>query len=297
VKSWRFIPYEEFDGAMNMAIDEAILEAHLAGMVPPTVRLYGWAPPAVTIGYAQKMTPDVVQRINEEGFEVVRRPTGGRAVLHLNELTYSFVGTSADPSGEDPCMVPSVVPSMDPSVAYPHKSAGFLKPSILGAYKQICQGLILALQQLGVNTELGESDSSYRQLQDCFLATTTADLHYHGKKMVGSAQARRGNGVLQHGSILLRQEQDLMDRLLTGGDTTVKAKSLQRHANLFDILGKQVAYDDIQDAIRRGFEQAFDCSMQQSSLCAAELEHARQLRERYVVDGSKHERCVTSPLV
>src|SRR5437879_3230829 len=92
-EEWRFIPCASYDGCTNMAIDEAILDAHIAGDAAPTLRLYFFAPPAVTIGLSQKMPPELVQSIEARGIDVVRRPTGGRAVLHLNDLTYSFVGS------------------------------------------------------------------------------------------------------------------------------------------------------------------------------------------------------------
>ena len=76
-----------------MAVDEAMLESHLAGETPPTVRLYGSDPAAMTLGYAQNDAP-TLKRIRDSGFDLARRPTGGRAVLHLNEITYSFIGTS-----------------------------------------------------------------------------------------------------------------------------------------------------------------------------------------------------------
>jgi len=278
LKNWRLINHRAYDGAMNMAIDEAILEAHLAGVVPPTVRLYGFEPAAVTIGYAQKMPPKTVERITNSGIDVVRRPTGGRAVLHMHELTYSFVGSSQRQNlGE-----PEASQPVDQAVS----ESGFLQPSILGAYKQICEGLIVALRRLGVETELGVSDSSYRQIQDCFLATTTADLHYQGKKMAGSAQARRSNAVLQHGSILLQQDQGIMETLLTGGDTTAISPR-QRHANLFDVLGRQVSIEDLQRAVKYGFEQVFGCRLIECDLSKDEMARATEYRQKFVVAEAK----------
>jgi len=267
---WRLLAYDEHDAAMNMAVDEAILETHLAGMAPPTVRLYGFRPPAVSIGYAQTLAPDVAQRIRAAGLDLVRRPTGGRAVLHLGDLTYSFVGTA--------------------SGAQPDKSNGaqaaneFLSPSIIGAYKQICLGLIGALEHLGVAAEIGTSDSSYRQLQDCFLATTTADLHHRGKKLVGSAQLRRGNGVLQHGSLLLNQDQELMERLLTGTQGALSPLTSRgaRHANLFEIAGKNIAISQLEAAMKSGFEKAFGTELKLGALTESETKLAGRLRENYL---------------
>lgn len=262
MREWRLIPYQCFDGAMNMAIDEAILESHIIGAAPPTVRLYGWNPAAVSVGYSQKFSEAAVERIVALGMDVVRRPTGGRAVLHSDEFTYSFVGSSISPDTAN---------------------GGFLEPSILGAYREICHGLILALQQLGVNAELGQSDSSYKQVHDCFLATTTADLHYQGKKMVGSAQCRRGPGVLQHGSILLNQPQHSMNELLTGTETKDLAI---RHANLFEILNRAASIEELQNAIKTGFQLAFEVELIESQLTDAEMEHSKTLRPKYLISQS-----------
>lgn len=260
-RHWRLIPYSVHDAADNMAIDEAILDAHLSGLVMPTLRIYGWQPRAVSIGYGQKLSSTVESRMKSRGYDVVRRPTGGRAVLHEFELTYSFVGSAG--GAED--------------------FGGALSDSVIGAYKQICQGLILAFKELGVNLELGESSSNYKNAQDCFLATTSADLHYQGKKMIGSAQLRRKSAVLQHGSILLNQPQDLMNVLLKEGESASgSSKSeIQRHANLFEILGEEVSIPRLQEVMKTGFERAFSNEYDIDSLTVNEIELARQYRLRY----------------
>lgn len=250
---WRFIVYAQCDAATNMALDEAMLEAHLAGLVPPTLRLYGFAPPAVTLGYNQLVPEGLMERARIEGFEVVRRPTGGRAVLHADDLTYSFIGTSNE------C------------------SEGFLSTSVSGAYKQICRGLQLGLQDLGLDLELGNSDVSYRKLHDCFGATTGSDLHVSGKKMIGSAQLRRKHAVLQHGSILLNQGQSIMPQLLC------QSTKLDRHANLFEILGRQVSLTELQESVKEGFESAFDIQLHEAPLSDWETQLARQLRSNYLI--------------
>jgi len=276
---WRLIQYADHDAATNMAIDEAILESHIQGLVPPTVRLYGFKPAAVSIGYAQKLDQEVVARIDAAKLDLVRRPTGGRAVLHMLDLTYSFVGTAYSTRADQ-------LSGAEPSEA-------FLSSSIVGAYKQICQGLVGALESLGVTTELGVSDASYRQLQDCFLATTTADLHHHGKKLVGSAQLRRGKGVLQHGSLLLNQDQRMMDQLLSGqaGENVDLSECTRiRHANLFEIAGQEIEINTLEAAIKSGFERAFSVELDRDQLSESEKELANRLRAKYIcavsdVDG------------
>jgi len=248
--NWRLIDYECFDAATNMALDEAILDAHIAGAVPATLRFYGWAPPAVSIGYGQKLPEKARERITARGFDVVRRPTGGRAVLHLDELTYSFVG-----SGKN------------------------LGSSVIESYKKICQALILGFKNLGVDVEIGKGQAAGSQMHDCFTATTTADLHYKGKKIVGSAQLRRHDALLQHGSILLCQEQNLMGELLL---SKVKdaAEDSQRHANLFEITGTVVSALELIPAFKAGFEETFDVALEPGDLTDLEWRKVDEIKER-----------------
>lgn len=250
MSTYRLIAHTEGSGAWNMAVDEAILESHISGQCAPTLRLYGFAPPAISLGYNQKASPELEQRARDNGFDLVRRPTGGRAVLHVGELTYSFVGKSL---GEDP--------------------EGFLEATITGAYRQICQGLILALKQLSVESALGPAGTAYRHMDDCFAATTGADLQVGGLKIAGSAQVRRRGAVLQHGSILLDQDQGLAAELLAGST----ASGLPHHANLFELAGREIALGELEEAMQIGFSQAFGCRFQRQDLSQLELERTRQL--------------------
>lgn len=255
----RLIEFESFDGATNMAIDEAMLEACLTGLAPPTLRFYNFVPSCVSLGYSQTLPPDQIQRIVDRGFDVVKRPTGGRAVLHHKELTYCFVGTTF---GDEV------------------QTSGFLSASVGAAYKQICEGLIVGLRGLGVPVELGSAKSTQKQPHDCFLATTSADLHYQSKKMVGSAQLRRKTGVLQHGSILLSQEQTLMSELLSG---EMSNDALAHHANLFDVLDSDLSMDMLQQSLVRGFEEAFSCVFEPGRLTQEEMEMMGKLKQKTLV--------------
>jgi len=271
---WRLIPYKEWDAATNMAIDEAILQSHLDGIVPPTLRFYGFAPPAVSIGYGQKLNQEEEQSIGNAGLDLVRRPTGGRAVLHLADLTYSFIGSSlaADVvAAKIAQQAPSAVASGGDSSTHP----GFLSCSVSVSYKQICQGLIEGLKTFGIDLELGSTSADYRANYDCFVATTGADLHLQGKKMIGSAQMRRKYAVLQHGSILLNQDQDKMSSIF--GDT----KTAIRHANLYDVLNRTVPLQELQAAIVSGFELVFDTSIVPGELSAYEEDLVGKLRPKY----------------
>ena len=311
--AWRILSYEARTAVDNMAIDEAILEAHLRGLVPPTLRLYSFAPQAVSLGYSQQLPDETMSAIGSCGFDLVRRPTGGRAVLHANELTYSFVGTSVsekDPRKKQPnqsndlkvcrkrfrqfvgahCVRPSsgnvlalraVLSERGGDSSSRFTSGGFLSTSVSVAYKQICQGLVEAFSDLGVPLEFGSAKSEYRSLHDCFLATTGADLQYRGKKMIGSAQLRRRGAVLQHGSILLDQDQNLMSSLIDQ-ESGSKRGNFMHHANLYEVVGTSVSTFDLQQAIKKGFERAFGQKFEESALIDEELSLVEELRLKYL---------------
>lgn len=249
---WRFIPFSEHDGATNMAIDIALLERALE--TPPVLRLYGFTPACVSIGLNQKLDQGICSRTEARGFDVVRRPSGGRAVLHYKDLTYAYVAAEKN-KGEH----------------------GVLEHSVSNAYKQICQGLQEAFSLLGLKTELGSAQAAYRHLADCFLATTNADLHFNGKKLAGSAQLRRHSCVLQHGSIPLELEQDIMPEILG----QARAVDQERHANLFEILGRKLSMDELNQAMRQGFEKAFEVEFEIVPLSAEELSAAALTRAEY----------------
>ena len=236
-ETWLLIPYAEHDGATNMALDEEMLAARIAGEIPPALRLYGFVPPCVTIGLSQKMEPSIQERIRGEGIDVVRRPTGGRAVLHLNDLTYSFVGTDTTCGGR-------------------------FSTSVTESYKQISQGLVAAFAELGVPTAIGPTGVAYRHLQDCFMATTGSDLHHNGTKLIGSAQVRRRGSILQHGSVPLNQDPAFMPRLL-GEPAKDEAP---RHLNLFDLIGREAGIEELQSAFKLGFEKNFGVELRVSPL-------------------------------
>jgi len=284
----RFIAFDVADAATNMAMDEAILEAHLAGLAPPTLRLYGFKPPAVSLGHTQKVPDGLLMRTQAAGFDLVRRPTGGRAVLHFGDLTYSFVASSKrrGPRADAALVVVGKASGGSEAVLSPvsrscddHGGGGLLDESVSGAYKQICQGLQMAFKSLGLDLALGSTDVPYRQLHDCFLATTGSDLQFKGKKMVGSAQLRRRTAVLQHGSILLNQPQSLLPELLGNkagaGDISV------RHANLFEAAGTGISHMQLEEAIKNGFASAFGAQLAAASLSDHELRLVDQLKAKY----------------
>jgi len=239
-----------------MAIDEAILEAHLNSLVPPTLRLYQFSPPAVSLGYAQKIDENLRTKILASGLDIVRRPTGGRAVLHLGDLTYAFVCSSKGAPIDDYILV---------------------SESIAKAYKQICQALILFLDSLGILVTFGQSRNNYKEKNDCFSATTIGDLQYKDTKLIGSAQLRRKHAVLQHGSIILNQPQTSMDELFNN----TPSQNIKRHANLYEITKYEHSIPSLEKEIIKAFQQTFNCRFLPQELTSYEQKLVNKLKNKY----------------
>jgi lipoate-protein ligase A len=270
-----------------MAIDEALLELHLQGKTPATLRFYGWEPPAVSFGYSQKVSPRTVEKVRAAGDDAVRRPTGGRAVLHEGELTYCFVGAGPKQDGIDfrpDAEIAGAAPSYWLEQGSPYE--GFLPGSINQAYKEICDALIYGLRELGVAASLGRSNSAYKDYEDCFQATTQADLQFEGKKIVGSAQLRRRHGVLQHGSIMINQSQTKLSEIFglaenakEVADRDPDSEKADRHCNLIDVLAGGYDRTTLEEAIGRGFTRKFDCHFAVYELTDEEMEFVAELKK------------------
>ena len=172
---WRLIPPIEASGSVQMAVDCWLLDQHRRGLQSSVLRFYTWSPPAISLGYHQRHWPDHWRQLTWQGraIDIVRRPTGGRAVLHQGDLTYAIITS---------------------------KLAG----DRTEAYKTLCQFLIEGWGSLGVRLFYGEAGRSYIDNLNCFKTATVADLvTVNGSKLIGSAQLRRDNAILQHGSICL----------------------------------------------------------------------------------------------
>lgn len=282
-RALRLIPYGVFDAVTNMAIDEALLELHLQGKTPATLRFYGWEPPAVSFGYSQKVSQRTVDKVRAAGYDAVRRPTGGRAVLHEGELTYCFVGAGPKQDGIDfrpDAEIEGAAPSFWLEQGSPYE--GFLPGSINQAYKEICDALIYGLRELGVAASLGRSNSAYKDYEDCFQATTQADLQFDGKKIVGSAQLRRRHGVLQHGSIMINQSQTKLSEifgLVESESADAAPEKIDRHCNLIDVLAGGYDRTTLEEAIGRGFTRKFDCHFAVYELTDEEMEFVAELKK------------------
>lgn len=180
ISVWRLIPLLNASGKVQMAIDRWLLEQHQSGH-PPALRFYTWSPAAISLGYHQHKYPEHWQHLVWQGEKVdlVRRPTGGRAVLHQGDLTYAVVTSE-------------------------------LVGTRVQVYEKICEFLIQGWRSLNVQLHYGTAGRGYIHNPNCFGTATGADLVLpDGTKFIGSAQLRRGGAILQHGSIRLQPDTEL----------------------------------------------------------------------------------------
>lgn len=200
---WRLIPLVQASGRVQMAIDEWLLEQHRAGKHPPTLRFYTWEPAAISLGYHQKRWPEFWEELQWQGqpLELVRRPTGGRAVLHQGDLTYAAIASG-------------------------------LGDSRILVYQRICQFLIEGWRSLGLELHYGTAGRGYIHNPDCFGTATGADLvTVDGNKLIGSAQLRRHQAVLQHGSMRVKPNRELFEQVFGETITPLKLPVLQQQEN------------------------------------------------------------------
>jgi len=255
-----------------MAIDEAIMIAHREGLVPPTIRFYQWSPPAVSLGYFQDLEKEIdVDVCKNMAIDIVRRPTGGKAVLHDKELTYSFVIRESHPLVND---------------------------SILETYKKFSGGMIRGLSYLGIEAELvplreklknetllnkeEKSEIRYSDIKSiCFSVPSQYEVQVGGKKIVGSAQVRKREIVLQHGSLLIELEKDKLFSVFNFPSAQIRERLKTRFnaTSLEDILKRKINFSELSEILPRGFEEEFGVRLVEGKLTEQEEKISKELLE------------------
>ena len=255
-RQWRFICDEPAVGRWNMAADEAILNAVGTGEQLPTLRLYAWEPACLSLGVSQPISDVDGTSLAAQRWDIVRRPTGGRAILHTDELTYSL------------------------AVPADHELA---KLDIIGSYRKISTALMIALENLGANpqSERRTEPASKRPNAVCFETPSHYEITSGGRKLVGSAQMRRKTGLLQHGTLPLFGDVgricDALHYDNNGERESAKITVRQRAATLAEVLGRPVTWDEAAAAVADGFRAAFDIELIEGVLSIPELNEAHSL--------------------
>ena len=268
--TWRLINTGVSNGAANMAIDDAIMQSVAENRSPPTLRFYGWAPPCVSVGYSQSVRKEVdLERCRERGYTWVRRPTGGRAILHIDELTYSVVA----PQGEA-------------------RVAG----DIITSYRRLSLGLVEGLRTLHggvVQADRMESDGGLEKSAACFDVPSHYEVTAYGRKLIGSAQVRRNGVVLQHGALLLEGDVSRLVDVLALPEpdrVALRGKLLERAIALDEVVGRVVPFDEAVEALTQGFGRALNLDFTPGELSQFEREAADGLMSRYTGDEWTHVR-------
>ncbi|MBT3321503.1 MAG: lipoate--protein ligase family protein [Anaerolineae bacterium] len=256
---WRLYISPPSTGAWNMAVDEAILENIVSGVSHPTLRLYAWNPPCLSLGRSQPYTDIDAASLKKQGWDVVRRPTGGRAILHTDELTYSIIAQNDNQH---------------------------FQGSILESYQHLAKMLLAALKDLGAAVEMKkEKRKESRNFNPvCFETPSAYEITVNGKKLIGSAQARQKGGILQHGSLPLIGDLTRITEVLAFPDTqerqTAAEKLLKSASTLKSALGYGVDWDRASKSFIRAFESVLGISLIPKDLSEAERSRASDLIQK-----------------
>ncbi|UCE29815.1 MAG: lipoate--protein ligase family protein [Candidatus Bathyarchaeota archaeon] len=266
---WRFLKLEVDDAFMNMAVDEAILSARIANMVPNTVRFYGWKPSAVSIGRFQEVFNEIhVENCKKHGVDIVRRITGGGSVYHdhVGEITYSVVVRESDLGFKD----------------------------VASTYSIICKGLIEAAKTLGITADFNPGDP-----KKC------PNVTINRRKISGSAQSRRKRTLLQHGTFLLDTDLEKMFTFLRvpWAETCMEVIPIaeKRLTSVREELGTSVPPEEACQALVQGFQETFETRFTDGKLTNHEQELAKKLcggkfaTDRWTFEGKCPNRACVLP--
>lgn len=268
-ETWNFINTGSQDPYYNMAMDEALLNFVSRGEIDPVIRFYTWNPATLSIGYFQRLQKEIdIEKVNEKGFGLVRRQTGGRGVLHDKELTYSVI-------------VPESHPNM-PS-------------TITEAYRVISQGLLEGFKNLGFETYFAvprskEEREKLKQPRSsvCFDAPSWYELVVEGRKIAGSAQTRQKGVILQHGSILQDIDIDeLFDMFIFKNDrlkAKIKEAFVEKAVAINDISDTHITLSEMEKAFEEGFKTGLSIEFKPLELSEQQLAEVKELEEKYRSD-------------
>jgi lipoate-protein ligase A len=266
-ETWRFIDSGNGSAAFNMALDEALLNWQSMGEIPPVIRFYGWDPATLSIGYFQKVEKEIdLEAVKNLGLGFVRRPTGGRGVLHEHELTYSVIVSETHPK---------------------------MPQTVTEAYRVISEGILKGFHQLGLDAYFAvpktvEEREALKSPHSavCFDAPSWYELVVEGRKVAGSAQTRQKGVILQHGSILLDLDEDKLFSLFKYPNERVRERMQRAFKNkavaINDISPRRITLEEAKAAFQKGFAEGLDIHVEPYELTEAELEVVHRIaKERY----------------
>jgi len=270
IETWRFIDTGKRSPSFNMALDEALLEWHSTGDFPPVIRFYGWDPATLSIGYFQKVEKEInMDAVKELNLGFVRRPTGGRGVLHEHELTYSVIVSENYPD---------------------------MPKTVTEAYRVISEGILKGFHLLGLDAyfSVPKTEEQKNSLKNprsavCFDAPSWYELVVEGRKVAGSAQTRQKGVILQHGSILLDLDEDKLFQLFKYPNERVKERMQkafkEKAVAINSLTSKEITLDMAKVAFKKGFEEGLDIHLEPYELTEEQVKYVEKLaKERYEND-------------
>lgn len=255
-ETWLYLDSGSLDAATNMALDEALIHWHSKGDIPPTLRFYGWKKPSLSVGHFQNVEKTInFDGIDKHGCDFVRRLTGGSAVLHDDELTYSIVVSESHPK---------------------------IPKSVNQAYFVLAQGILQGYRNLGIEADFSLPDIKNRERTAvCFETPAIYEMIVDGKKLTGNAQTRKNGVLLQHGSIPISFNIEMLFDLFLFPSEKVRERQKQRFVekaiSINDITGKEHNYQSVRDAFLTGFEHSLNIETKPFMLCDKQWDYVRYL--------------------
>ncbi|MCY9375482.1 octanoyltransferase LipM [Bacillus sp. T17B1] len=275
-ETWRFIDSGNANPAFNMALDEALLYWHSEKKIPPVIRFYGWNPATLSVGYFQNIKKEInFEAVHKYKLGFVRRPTGGRGVLHDQELTYSVIVSEEHPE---------------------------MPATVTEAYRVISEGILQGFRNLGLDayfaiprTEKEKESLKNPRSSVCFDAPSWYELVVEGRKVAGSAQTRQKGVILQHGSILLDLDEDKLFDLFLYPSERVRERMQRNFKNkavaINELTDKRVTMDEARKAFKEGFEKGLNIHLEPYELSQEELDFVHHLAEtKYASDDWNYKR-------
>lgn len=268
-ETWGYMESGLCTPAHNMAMDEALMNWQRKTGMKPVLRFYGWAPAGISVGFFQKLNGSIdLEKAAQLGIPLVRRQTGGKAVLHDQELTYSVV-------------IPEHHPSMPKSVKE--------------AYLVISNGLLEGYRNLGIHAQLAaEAKRSKESSAVCFEEPSWHELTVEGRKAAGSAQTRKQGIILQHGSIPLQLDENRLFELFVYPSEAVKERARQafrtRAVAINELMPEPASLEEVQQAFKAGFETGLGICLEKFEPPAELLEEVRVLEAKYESEEWNHRR-------
>ncbi|MEG0449139.1 MAG: biotin/lipoate A/B protein ligase family protein [Lysinibacillus sp.] len=265
MKNWYFLNSGKCSPSFNMALDEALLDWHSEGLIPPVIRFYEWEPATVSIGYFQRVEKDIdLAAVKAQGMGFVRRPTGGRAVLHEHELTYSIIVSEAYPD---------------------------MPETVTEAYRVLSEGLLEGFKKLGMDayfsvpdTEEKRADLKNPKSAVCFDAPSWYELVVEGKKVAGSAQTRQKGVILQHGAILLDLDEEKLLSVFNFSSEEVKErmrkKLPEKAVSINSLVKVPVTIEQCVKAFSEGFAKSLQIELKPFTLSEEQLKYVASIEEK-----------------